>query len=119
MSRKIADELLPRMRQRYVGRGREGRFRPIDELCEQWDYSRKHAIKLLAGKAGWGGGVCSRKGRPPLYGEAEAGVLWRIWKTSEQPCGKRLKALLPDWLPHYEREHRKLDAELRIRRWLG
>ena len=25
MSRKIAEELLPRMRQRYMGRGREGR----------------------------------------------------------------------------------------------
>jgi hypothetical protein len=47
MSRKIAEELLPRLRQRYMGRGREGRSRLIDELCEQWGYSRKHAIKLL------------------------------------------------------------------------
>jgi hypothetical protein len=45
MSRKIAEELLPRLRQRYTGRGREGRSRLIDELCEQWGYSRKHAIK--------------------------------------------------------------------------
>ena len=44
MSRKIAEELLPRVRQRYVGRGREGRSLLIDELCEQWGYSRKHAI---------------------------------------------------------------------------
>ena len=44
MSRKIAEEVLPRLRQRYVGRGREGRSRLIDEVCEQWDYSRKHAI---------------------------------------------------------------------------
>ncbi len=32
------------MRQRYVARNREGRTRMIDEVCEQWGYSRKHAI---------------------------------------------------------------------------
>ncbi len=113
MSRKIAEEVLPRMRQRYVGRGREDRSRVIDEVCEQWDYNRKHAIKLLAGKYGWGGGLYLRKGRPPLYGEAEAVVLWMIWKTSEQACGKRLKALLTDCLPHNERKHGKLVGRLR------
>lgn len=38
MSRKIADEHLPRLRQRYMGRGREGRSRLIDEVCEQCGY---------------------------------------------------------------------------------
>ncbi len=113
MSRKIAKEALPRLRQRYVGRGREGRTRLIDEVCEQWDYSRKHGIKLLAGKAGWGGELGSRKRRPSLYGEVEEAVLWKIWKASEQPCGKRLKALLADWLEHYEEEQGKLDSKLR------
>jgi hypothetical protein len=36
MSRKVAEEMLPRLRQRYMGRGREGRQRMIDEICEQW-----------------------------------------------------------------------------------
>jgi hypothetical protein len=27
----------------------------IDELCEQFGYSRKHAFKLLHARAGWGG----------------------------------------------------------------
>ena len=108
MSRKIAEELLPRLRQRYENRGREGRTRLLDEVCEQWGYSRKHAIKLLRAKAGWGGDPAARKGRPPAYGEAETKVLWKIWRAAEQPCGKRLKALLPAWLPHYEREHGRL-----------
>ena len=47
MSRKIAEELLPRLRLRYMGRGHEGRSLLIDELSEQWGYSRKHAINLL------------------------------------------------------------------------
>lgn len=113
MSRKIAEEVLPRLRQRYAGRGLEGRSRLIDEVCEQWGYSRKHAIKMLGAKAGWGGDPTVRKGRPPTYGEAEAEVLWAVWKAAEQPCGKRLKALLPTWMPYYEREHGKLPVERR------
>ncbi len=46
MSRNIAEERLPRLRQRSLGSAREGRTLLTDELCEQWGYSRKHAIKL-------------------------------------------------------------------------
>jgi len=115
MSRKIAEELLPRMRQRYAGRGIKGRARLLDEVCEQWGYSRKHAIKLLTAKAGWGGDPCVRKGRPPLYGMQEAEILWQIWKAAEQPCGKRFKELLPTWLPFYELEKGSLQDDVRKR----
>ncbi len=71
MSRKIAEEVLPCLRQRYAGRGREGRTRLIDEVCGLWGYSRKHAIKLLGAKAGWGADSGVRKSRPPTYGEPE------------------------------------------------
>ena len=36
MSQKVRAEMLPRLRQRYAGRGREGRSLMIDELCEQF-----------------------------------------------------------------------------------
>ena len=80
------------------------------ELCEQFGYSRKHAIKLLNAQSGWGGEPGGRRGRPPKYEAATVEVLQRIWRAAEQPCGKRLKALLKTWLPHYEDEHGKLDA---------
>ena len=86
MSRKVAEEMLPRLRQRYAGRGREGRSRLLDEVCEQWGHSRKHAIKLLGAKAGWGGDPAVRKGRPPTYGVEVVEVLWRIWPVAEQPA---------------------------------
>jgi len=108
MSQKVREEMLPRLRQRYVVRGREGRSRMIDELCEQFGYSRKHAIKLLNARAGWGGDPAVRKGRPVVYEPQVVEVLWRIWRAAEQPCGKRLVELLSLWLPHYEREHGKL-----------
>ncbi len=113
MSRKIAEELLPRLRQRYANRGREGRTRLIDAVCEQWGYSRKHTTKLLGAKAGWEGHPTRRQGRPPAYGAEVLTVLWRIWKAAEQPCGKRLKALLPTWLPHYEAGYGRLGKTLR------
>lgn len=64
MSQKVREELLPRLRQRYMSRGREGRSRLLDEVVEQFGYSRKHAIKLLGAKVGWGGNPARRKGRP-------------------------------------------------------
>ena len=36
-----------------------------------------------------------------------------IWMAALQPCGERLKAALPDWLPAYEADHRRLDADVR------
>ena len=50
MSRMISAELLPKWRERYERRGRQGRSRMLDEVCEQFGYSRKHAIKLLRAK---------------------------------------------------------------------
>lgn len=105
MSQKVREEMLPRLRQRYVERGRAGRTRIIDELCEQFGYSRKHVIKLLNAKAGWGGDPAMAKGRPAVYGPAEVEVLFQVWRAAEQPCGKRLVELLPLWLPHYAQAH--------------
>ena len=105
--------MLPRLRQRYASRGREGRSRLLDEVCEQWGYERKHAIKLLGARAGWGGDPAKAKGRPPKYGAAVAEVLWRIWKVAEQPCGKRLAAMRAQWLPHYEAIHGRLPRHVK------
>lgn len=113
MSQKVREEVLPRYRQRYVNRGREGKSRLIDELCEQHGYSRKHAVKLLNAKAGWGGDPAVRKGRPPVYGADVEAVLYEIWKAGEQPCGKRLAEMVELWLPHYESEFGKLSAGVR------
>jgi hypothetical protein len=36
-----------------------------------------------------------------------------IWLASGQPCGKRLVAMLPEWVPAYEVDHRALSGEVR------
>ncbi len=85
MSQKVREEMLPRLRQWYAWWGWQGGSRLIDELCEQFGYSRKHAIKRLNVRTGWGGDPAVRKGRPPEYGAEVEEVLWRIWKVSEHP----------------------------------
>lgn len=113
MSQKVREEMLPRMRQRYKQRGKQGRGVMLDELCEQFGYSRKHAIKLLGAKTGWGGDPKVRKGRPAAYGLEVEQVIMRIWKAAEQPCGKRLAQLRELWLPGYEKRYGLLDREIR------
>ena len=69
----------------------------------------------MGAKSGWGGDPLIRKGRPPLYGEEEAEVLWKIAKAAESPCGKRLARMRELWLPHYEARDGKLGTGLRER----
>ena len=103
MSQKEREEMLARLRQRYAGRGKQGRGVLLDELCEQFGYSRRHVIKLLGAKAGWGGDPVVSKGRPPVY-EVER-VLHRIWKAAEQPCGKETKQRNKPQLSSFEVSH--------------
>ena len=86
--------VLLKMRERHRRRGREGRSRLLDELCELCGYGRKHAVKLLSGKLPVAGEKGRRGGPRRRYGEPERVVLKAIWRAAEQPCGKRLQAAL-------------------------
>lgn len=101
------------MRERYVRRGREARSKLIDEVIELCGYNRKYAIKLLNGKLPIAEGKRRSGGPRKRYGEEERAVLKQIWLTAEQPCGKRLKAAIAPWLPHYEREFGDLEDGVR------
>jgi hypothetical protein len=88
----------------------------LDEVCAFCGYERKYAIKLLGGKREIAGSVGRRRGgSKPVYGESERRVLKVIWLAAEQPCGRRLKAALGIWIPHYEKRHGALPATLRAK----
>lgn len=38
-----------------------------------------------------------------------------VWRAAGEPCGKRLAALLPAWLPWREKEHGELESAVRTR----
>jgi hypothetical protein len=97
---------------RYRQVGRQYKKRILDELCAVCRFHRKHAIRLLNRRTA----KPKRKpGRPSNYGEAERQVLEMIWLTANRPCSKRLKATLPIWLPHYERQEGPLAPAVRDR----
>jgi hypothetical protein len=113
MSETSTEEILKMMRPRYARRGREARAKLLDEFCQLCGYERKYASKLLSGKRRAEGRIAARSGSKPIYGAAERKVLKAIWLADEQPCGKRLKAAVPLWLPDYEREQGTLDETVR------
>jgi hypothetical protein len=49
MSKELKSDWLPKLQTRYARRSREGKSRMLDELCEDYEYERKYAIKLLRG----------------------------------------------------------------------
>ena len=111
MTRTIKEDLLPKLRERYARRQREGKTRMLDELCEDYGYERKYAIKLLGDAVPAPSGR-THPGPAPLYERIEP-VVRAIWLAAEQPCGKRLAPALPLWLPHYQRLHGKLSSKQR------
>ena len=111
MTRTIKDDLLPKLRERYARRQREGKTRMLDELCEDYGYERKYAIKLLGDAVPAPGGR-THPGPARQYERIEP-VVRAIWLAAEQPCGKRLAPALPLWLPHYQRLHSKLSSKQR------
>ncbi len=111
MSQKLKKEWVPKLQARYERRNREGKSRMLDELCEDYGYERKYAIKLLKGKLP----VVSGKKHPgpsPRYEVIEP-VVREVWLKSEQPCGKRLVPILKKWLPYYERRYGALSGRQR------
>ena len=97
------EEELAGLRQRYNGRGKEGKGRLLDEFCEQYGYERKHAIKLLGDKLP-PPNEQARPGPARIY-EPIREPIERIWQCSEQLCGKRLRPALQLWLPHYAKHY--------------
>src|SRR3954469_12207350 len=106
MSKELKKDWLPKLQERYARRDREGKGRMLDELCEDYKYERKYAIKLL------GGDLPGSTGRPHPGPERQyelvEPVVRQIWLAAEQPCGKRLVPILRQWLPYYERRFEPL-----------
>jgi hypothetical protein len=116
MSKETKDEVLARLRRRYATAGAPHKARLLDQAVELLGYHRKAAIRALRQSPPPEGPPRVRLvlGRPKTYHpERLLPILKPIWFTAFQPCGSRLQALLPEWLPAYEQDHRRMDADLR------
>jgi hypothetical protein len=116
MSQETRQEVLARMRRSYAKAGIKFKAQLLDQAVALLGYHRKAAIRALrAGRVRAEGlKAPSVIGRPREYApEVLLPALKPIWFAAFQPCGVRLQALLPEWLPAYELEYRRLDADVR------
>ena len=104
MSQDTRNEYLERMRDRYRRyTGRQARSKLITEFCAVTSHERKYAIKLLRQQRGAGTtSPATKRGVHKTYGQEVIEIIFEIWRHSEQPCGKRLKPMLKEWLPYYQ-----------------
>jgi hypothetical protein len=113
MSQSTRKEVLAKLRRRYERAGQEYKSRLLNQAQELLGYHRKSAIRAL-GTVVVEPGPRGTGGRPRSY---EPGVLvpWLrpIWQATDYACGRRLVAMLPEWIPAYEQHERRMPGEVR------
>ena len=113
MGKDARKAYLLAIRKRYHHSDKAAKQIILNEFCSVCGYCRKYAIRLLNRKTKSKSSP-KRPGPKPKYrAELMLEPLRRIWFTSDQPCGKRLKAAIPLWLPHYETHFGALEAAIR------
>jgi len=106
MSEETKEEVMARLRRRYVTAKMGHKGKLLDPAVELLGYHRKAAIRALRAKPPTPAPARLNVvlGRPKTYEPATLlPSLKPIWFTTFQRCGSRLHALLPEWLPAYER----------------
>lgn len=102
MSPRSKREYLAAIVKRYRTASRTLKTVILNEFCSTCGYHRKHALRLLRTFKRFTQKPPAKRGRKPIYDAATLLVpLKRIWKTANLPCSKRLKAIIPLWLPGY------------------
>jgi hypothetical protein len=113
MSQRTREEILVKLRGRYQNAGPGHKRKLLDQAQELLGYHRKSAIRVLgAAPVARAPGIIT--GRPTRY-EPSVLVPWLrpIWQATDYACGRRLVAMLPEWIPAYEAHERRLPAEAR------
>lgn len=102
MSEKSTEEYTLQMRERYARiPGRRAKTKLLDEFVEITGWERKHANKVILGQKRKSG-TKGKRGAPAQYNKATIDALKNCWLVMDQPCGKRMKDMLPIWVPYLE-----------------
>jgi hypothetical protein len=113
MSKLTREEVLMKLRRRYATAGPEHKGKLLDQAQELLGYHRKAAIRALRQPVVVRGPLIIT-GRPVKY-EPSLLVPWLkpIWRATDYACGRRLVAMLPEWIPAYEQHERRMPGEVR------
>lgn len=106
MSQKAKVEYLREIKPRYKRADKAQKQKILDEFCQTCGYNRKYAIRLLNKKEQEGNKSQKKKkkpGRPKSYSDPVIIHFLKVMlKCTNMICSKRLKAVIPNWLPFYE-----------------
>ena len=108
MSQTSKRELLKAVRPRYTLGNRTAKQQILDEFVAATGYHRKYAIHLLNHPPKRG--AVARRARGAKYGGRVRAALERVWRVANCICGKRLVAVLPQYVAALER-HGELDLD--------
>ena len=98
---------------RYTQSSRSEKRAILDEFCAVCNYNRKYAIRILGKKPVE---PKPKRGPKPLYQDSLfLESLKTIWFAADQPCSRKLKAIIPLWLPSYEVTYGQLSTQIRQR----
>jgi hypothetical protein len=103
MSNTSRREYLESIKPRYREASKDEKNKILDEFCNICGYNRKYAIRVLNQKSSpkcfW---EIQKRGPKKKYDHPDIlKVLTKIWVNTNLPCSKRLKVIIPIWLPHY------------------
>jgi len=114
MSQKTRKEVLVQLRRSYAKAGLKFKQQLLNQAVDLFGHHCKSAIRALRAKPPSGPTLAVSSSRPTEYhAETLLPILKSIWFAAFQSCGSRLHALLPEWLPAYEADHRRIDADVR------
>lgn len=100
MSQKSKAEYLNQIKDRYNRSTKQEKTKILDEFCTVCDYNRKYAIQLLNATTNKRSNSQSKRGAKKQYNHPVIlEVLIYLWTKTNLPCSKRLKAIIPIWLP--------------------
>jgi hypothetical protein len=113
MSPRSKKEYIEAIHKRYKYASRSEKKVILDEFCSTTGYHRKYAIVLLKGFKRFRKPLRKKRGPKPRYRKDEImKPLKKIWLASNLPCSKRLKAILPLWLPGYHEQFGVLPLDI-------
>ena len=102
MSNISRREYLFAIKSRYLKAIKQEKKQILDEFCKACGYHRKYAVSLLNKRSFTSSYQLKKKGPKKRYNNPETlKILTYLWKITNLPCSKRLKAIIPIWLPHY------------------
>jgi hypothetical protein len=114
MLKEARKAYLLAIKKRYREGDRAAKKLILDEFCEVCGYARKYAIRILNESRKNKSRQKKSAGRRPQYDDPKLmAVIKKIWFASDQPCGKRLKAAIPVWLPYYEDSYGAIQEPIR------